>query len=402
MPRHSLPASLSPTRRQLFKGVALAGGSLAAWSLAEGSAEAATTYTGAKTTGQYSIVTGPNLSAVPKMGLVVLLPHEYPKIASIKAASPGAKVLVYKNVGAVSRAGTGAYQPNVVTYQQVLANPGWALHDNTGATIYWTDFGGYLQPIDPGDPGVIAASGQAIIDECKAHGFDGVFLDDLNSDWTHYNTGASYPVDFTGGNAYASTKAWVSSVVPRLRNSGLEVVGNAQINLTGNWQEVLTAWSTYLNGVCLEHFSRWGDYSSAQWPNFTGWMWDQRVMHAATIQKNGAYLMGISYGDAGDTLGQRYHRAMFLMLSDGGGYSFWCPSGLQGSFDAPQALTDLGAPTSGATKLSNGLWKRTFQRGFVILNPTASSQGGTAAWAGLGSDTTWVNLASGDAIIRSW
>ncbi|NHN56576.1 hypothetical protein G9U51_12380 [Calidifontibacter sp. DB0510] len=215
-------------------------------------------------------------------------------------------------------------------------------------------------------------SSPVLISTCRAAGFDGIFLDDVVCEWSHPSTG--FPVNFTGGSVWNAEIAWAKAVAPQLQAAGLTVLANTSFN--GNWPSIIDTWTTYFNGLSIEHYAKPGDYSSSQWPLYGGGDWEWRRQQVARIEARGRQAVGITWGDPTDYKTQRYHRATFLMQSGckSGGASIYIPSNVAGTSNLPVACTNLGRPLTAPKLLSNGVWVREFDNGWVAVNPTSSSQ----------------------------
>ena len=126
------------------------------------------------------VQTGGNLS---RYGYVILNSWDAPLLPALKAATPGLKALVYKNLSftSASACSNGVDQarlPTGVGYCDANANhPDWFLTDPTGARI---NSAPYPQSwmMDVGNPAYQSKWLSNVLADVRAGGWDGVFMDD--------------------------------------------------------------------------------------------------------------------------------------------------------------------------------------------------------------------------------
>lgn len=324
--------------------------------------------------GAFLHMTTPNYTDIAKASQVVLQQHQWRQIPAIRAAHPGVRIYMYSNAAAASEAaGTGAYQPSVVTWPQLMAHPAWMLRSSNGSPVRWSEYP-YLQPIDLGNAEIAKLAATNLTTELKAHDWDGVMLDDVNvelagHDWT------GTPANYTGGSTFTATDRFLRSLAPALHTQGKQVAINMQSSWN-NWKPQVQAWAPLVDVINLEHSSSWTE-STAIKPaaTFLGGLdaaW--RIEEMTLVQSLGARVWAHDYGSATDVRAQAYNRALFLMSWDGRSESasMWTPSDWVSSYYHPASTMDLGAPTGATSRLTATLYRRTFTKGTLVLN-TAST-----------------------------
>ena len=177
-------------------------------------------------------------------------------IPKLKAANPGLKALVYKDMAATvsyaCRDGRDdAHLPARVGYCWAGANrPGWFLTDTNGRRIEFCDFAGAWQ-MDVGDAAYQRQWTSNVLADLKTEGWDGVMIDDANQSERWHLCGrtiAKYPTD---ADYSAATDRFLASVAPALTAEGFLVLPNISID---EW------WST--RGLAV--WDRWVSASSAR------------------------------------------------------------------------------------------------------------------------------------------
>src|SRR5687768_14935336 len=117
-----------------------------------------------------------------RYGVVVMNAWEAHRIPALKAANPGIKVLVYKDMSstrsyAVRNGVDDAKLPTGVGYAFAeRTNPGWFLTDAAGARIEWTGYSGHWW-MNVGDVSYQNAWLANVSAELASGGWDGVLID---------------------------------------------------------------------------------------------------------------------------------------------------------------------------------------------------------------------------------
>ena len=225
-----MPSLSSRQRRTLLTAFALALPLLGGAENARG----IPTVQGPPTTAALRICTGCadyGLSTSGRYSYVVLHSWQAGLIPQLKSASPGLKVLVYKDAAAslsyACHDGVDdAKLPAGVGYCWSNANrPDWLLRDTTGARIEFCDFAGAWQ-MDVGDAAYQQTWLANVLADLRSAPWDGVMLDDVNESETWHLCGrtiARYP---TPAAYTAANESFLGTVGPALLGSlGLVLVG---------------------------------------------------------------------------------------------------------------------------------------------------------------------------------
>jgi hypothetical protein len=307
-------------------------------------------------------------------GYAILHSDQYALIPSLKAANPQLKVLVYKDMAATATWATSggadsAYLPTGVGYASANAShPEWFLTDPAGARIEWCDYAGDWQ-MDVGSASYMDAWTANVAADMRAHGWDGVFVDDTNSTQTFHLCGrtiAKYPNDA----AYAgATRSFLARVGPALQSQGFLVLPNIYIPWSPTTSQTWSDWISFTSGGVLEYWSKWGTGTTQQ---FADADWDYRQQFLPLTEQAGKIFLGITYAPLDDVRSMRYARSSFLLDWDGGRSAlvFEPQTGVDPA--SPEWMADVGTPR-GAKYRAGSAWRRDFTGGTVVVNPTAAA-----------------------------
>ena len=322
-----------------------------------------------------------------RANVVILHEWEQARLHSLKASNPGIKVLMYKNLSAVSptqggNAGTG------VTKEQAELHPEWFLKNTSGARFTFNNYG-FLWAADIGDPAYQAKWAANVSAKLKADVWDGVFVDDTNATMRyHYDVAsvAKYPTD---AQYAAATGKAIALIGPRLRAEGKLVIPNF-----GDWRRYRSTVGQWLNSVSggmEEQFTKWGQSPSVGF--LTGVDWDDQLAALKQTQAMGKLFLGVNHSEPGDQVAARYGWATMLLASTGSA-SFALHADYTNETWFAEFDYNLGTPTGAETKVAGGVHRRAFTRGAVFVNPTnasvAVSFGGRYHGSGLTSRTSTV------------
>lgn len=324
-----------------------------------------------------------NWSAVaPTYQAVVLNDWEASWIPEIKAASPGTQVFVYKDLssarstdctgnpeGADSCISDGIFCPPGINDSSTLSagvgfcwtwrnHPSWFLRDSSGALITETGYPTQYM-MDFGNPVYQAQWLANVKADVLTNGWDGVFMDNVMNN-TNYGTPASYP---TPAAIQAAMLSMLKVVGPGLRAAGITTIGNLGYN--NLYPTLWATWLPYVSGFMNEFTYYWpgnSPESAEDWNSFL----EPEVRACASLEKVCIFNIGNS------TLTQAqidFATASILLYSNGNSYiSFG-----DGKGDQDPHVT-LGAATDSACE-SDGIWRRDFVDGPVIVNPVAGTTG---------------------------
>jgi Hypothetical glycosyl hydrolase family 15 len=163
----------------------------------------------------------PNIAQSAQRNKYVILNfYERSKLQALKAANPQLKVLVYKNLAAISSSSSGGQFPSGVGYPEAdTAHPDWFLKNTSGQRFTFGRYG-WLWAADIGNTAYQDAWAANTIAEVKAAGWDGVFMDDASYSIKYQyspSTVAKYPTDAQYGAAMRSA---LSRIGPKFRAAG--------------------------------------------------------------------------------------------------------------------------------------------------------------------------------------
>lgn len=330
---------------------------------------------------------------------VVLQAWETELAASLKAANPNLSVLVYQNLSAMANVTgpKGISSSGVSAAEAVDEDPGWFLKDRNGKRIAEKNYP-WLWMADIGNPSYQQRWTANVLGVLQSGPWDGVMMDDTNPT-TKYHVGsvsevAKYPTDKAYQGAVRSMLAYAG---PRIISAGKLAIPNM-----GAWQEypeVIDEWLTFVSGGMDQMFVKW---SSASGDGYLGPMaWQRQLEEVQTTERMGKRFLAVTHVAAGDTEAMRYGWASAL-LGAGGDTAFFADDECHCDNWSSEYEIPIGEPTSSAYVTSNGVWKRDFTNGLVVVNPTTSehnvSFGGVYSSASL-TDAESSNLAPHSALI---
>jgi Hypothetical glycosyl hydrolase family 15 len=238
--------------------------------------------------------------------------------------------------------------------------------------------------------------------EAKADGFDGVFLDDANASLRWVIAGGSgacvtYP---TTAKWQAAVYSFLSNVAPQLHQAGLLVLANigGSTITPGLWQK----WNRPIDGAMEEAFTDgWTGRDS-----IANSQWREKLGHASWSEAAGK--ISLDHAVTRTRGGARYALATMLLVADGENV-FSASSDYSHELWWPEYATmnALGRPIGAYRVLGNGVYRRDFSNGVVLVNPqsraaSAVHLGGTYSGSGL-HGATGVSLpqTSGVVLLRS-
>jgi hypothetical protein len=309
---------------------------------------------------------------------VILNSWDAAMIPALKAANPGLKALVYKNLSftvdyTCSNGVDNAYLTAGIGYCDANSNhPDWFLQDTSGRRINSSAFTSAWM-MDVGNSAYQNRWTSNVAADLKAHGWDGVFVDDTDADMSYHLGGRTIA-------RYPSTAAWQSATRSMLANVGPALTSQGFLvipNLYAPWLSTYDApalwkdWIQFTSGAAQEYYTKWG-LTSSSW--FTGNDWTWRQQFQIITEAAGKIFLGITYAPHSDTRSMLYARGNFL-LNDSGGASalVFEPSDPEASDPYSTSWTvDIGSPV-GARYQVGAAWRRDFSAGTVIVNPSASA-----------------------------
>ena len=315
-----------------------------------------------------------------RQSYVVLHEWEGAKRAAIKLQNPNVKVLLYRNLSALSTADQWGNHSTGLTTQEAQTHPEWYLLNTSGQRF---TFGGYgwLWAADIGNAGYQQAWTDSVLAALQSGGWDGVFVDDTNPTIKyHYTVSAvaKYPTDAAYG---AATRSALAVLGPKIRASGKLVIPNM-----GAWREyrpVVEDWLQFVSGGMDEMFVKWSNTPGEGY--LTGSAWENQMKEIAAAEDRGKAFLAVTHSANTDAAAARYGWATVLLAARGrASYALHGDYTQESWF--PEYDYDLGDAT-GAASSSGGVWRRSFERGLVLVNPGTTnatvSLGGSYSGSGL-------------------
>jgi putative glycosyl hydrolase-like family 15 (GHL15) protein len=315
---------------------------------------------------------------------VVLQPWESRAARALKRDNPHLRVLVYQNFGSISAtaAADGLSSSGVPYARAAQVHGGWFLTTPAGARIHESGYP-YLFMADVGNRGYQRRWTADVVGLLRRGPWDGVFMDDVNASprpEAGAATIAGYPTD----------AAYESAVGAMLRYAGprIQATGKLAIANIGEWVDhpaLVRSWLRDLDGGMDEKFLKWSTEPGVGYRGPRQWLSQEH--EALTTQSMGKRFLAVTAAAPGDLQAQLYGWASLLLVADGGA-SYLAAESYDG---AERWLTayraHLGRPLGPMTQGPDGVFRRSFSGGLVVVNPTAAavrvSLGGTFDGSGL-------------------
>ena len=293
--------------------------------------------------------------------------------ASAAARAPGRSLVYFSGTDVSTRWNTG------VPYAQAKRN-GWLLKGTSGKLLVNRNYpSNYVG--DVGNTAYQRAWAGNVIQFLKAHGDDGVMIDDVIADLT--------PLAGAEAAAYPTQRAWaaaqlsfIRTVGRALRAHGYYVLASAAGYVPGdpgdNTGATTVSWwrqlNPYVSGLMNEYYGETPDGSNRLRSNGPAWTqnwagWQQLIRVA---QSRGHDFVGVTYGVPGDTRAMTYGKASFLLDWNGRGGAFvYEPTNHQNPWNGAWTQ-NLGKPVGRKRAVGAG-WLRRYRHGVVLLNPSPSA-----------------------------
>jgi hypothetical protein len=295
---------------------------------------------------------------------VILQPWQTDELKRIKAADPSTKVLCHENLAGAKASSDSGHFSTGVSYQEAdAAHPEWFLRDASGERI---TFMGYsdLHAMDIGNPAYQRRWADNVVRELVADGWDGVLLD--NVDTTMRHDFASYPTKYpTDAEWRAAMESALAHIGPRI-----EAAGKLAIPNFGGWggnPEVGRDWLRYVSGGMDEMFLKWGNTAGEGYAD--EYRWSDQLASLRYAQAQGKDFLAVTHSTATDAEAARYGYATMLLGGEGRA-SFMLAADYTHETWFPEYDYDLGAPLGPESADPDGLHRRVFTNGIVVVNPT--------------------------------
>lgn len=297
---------------------------------------------------------------------VILQAWEHAKLRAIKRRSPATKVLVYKDMASTRDDATRADAlPSGVGYRYANRHhPEWFLKDTSGRRVSWASYRHNWQ-MDVGSASYRSAWASNVAADVRRRGWDGVFVDGISRtvQYPWYLDGrvlAKYP----GPDDYErATTGFLGQVGPALKRRHVFVVGNINDAPLPLWRQ----WVGYLSGTSKEWWTKAQRGRGAGFLTGDDWRFQTRLLQAA--QARGKAFVAITYSTPDDAAAMEYARASFLLFERGRRSAFAFSTGCTSEPAAANWRASVGVPRGKAVAV-NGIWRRRFSRGLVVVNPS--------------------------------
>ncbi|HEY3775497.1 MAG TPA: putative glycoside hydrolase [Solirubrobacteraceae bacterium] len=327
---------------------------------------------------------GPLRAVARRSAYVVLQPWESRVARVLKRDNPHLEVLAYQNFGSisVSAAADGLSSSGVPYAQAAGAHSGWFLTTPTGTRIQENGYP-YLLMADVGNRGYQRRWTADVVHLLRHGPWDGVFMDDVNASprpEAGSATIARYPTDAAYQAAVGSMLRYAG---PRIRASGKLAIANI-----GEWVDhpaVARLWLHDLDGGMDEKFVKWSVTPGVGYRDAQQWLSQEREVLAT--QAMGKRFLAVTAAAPSDTRAQLYGWASLLLVSRGRA-SYLAAETYDGAARWISAYrARLGRPLGAMKAGPHGIYRRSFARGLVLVNPTTSavrvSLGGRFSGSGL-------------------
>jgi putative glycosyl hydrolase-like family 15 (GHL15) protein len=324
--------------------------------------------------------------------VLILQPWQTDKLQQIKAANPSAVVLCHKNLsGATSSVNgpTGLYSSGVSYQQANSQHPEWFLKNRSRKRITFKGYS-WLYAMDVGNSSYQQAWANNVIGELQRNGWDGVLMD--NTDTTMQYDFANYPVKYPADSQWqAATKSALAYIGPRLQAAGKLALPN--IGAWGGHPSVGDSWLQYVSGAMDEMFVKWGITAGSGYADQGRWSTQlDSLKHA---QQQGKEFLAVTHSSSTDKQAAVYGWATVLLGAQGGADYAMAPDYTTETW-FPEYDYEIGDPSGPESADANGVHRRVFTNGIVVVNPTSSQQtaslNGTYSGSGL-SQVSSVSLA---------
>jgi hypothetical protein len=297
----------------------------------------------------------------------------------IKAIRPSAQVLVHKNLSGCSYHDNRGFYSTGVSCDQADKHPGWYLRDSTGRKITFMDYP-WLYAMDVGKPSYQRAWAHNVVNELVRNGYDGAWMD--NTDTTMKYDFANYPARYpTDGDWRAATRSALAYIGPRLTAAGKLSIPN--IGAWGGFPSVGNSYLQNVSGGADQKFVKWGyragiGYASEE-------HWQSQLNNLKYTQSQGKYFLANTESSTDDEAAAVYGWATVLLGANGRAAFTLRHHSADTWF--PEYGYKIGRPTGPESVNSDGVHRRVFTKGIVVVNPTSgqysASLHGTYSGTGL-------------------
>lgn len=311
-------------------------------------------------------------AAVGRYGVVVLNAWETSALRRLKELDPEITVLVYKDLS--STRGYAAVRdgkaPTGVGYDE--AEAAWFARDSAGERIEWRSYSEHWQ-MAVWEPAYQQRWAENVAAEVVAEGWDGVLADNDFARLSFYSDAVLAGTTDQAGTDQRirdGLDGLVEAAGTRLAAAGKLLVPNvseARLH-PGRWER-----HSRYGGAMEENFAYFygsgggGSFLTSEDP--AGWL-----AQTDQIALGGSLSLLVTRVDAGDERAQRFAYASALVR--GAGQVCWSAERI-GDYSEPvwtQAQDiELGGARGPVVRYDAGVWARTFDNGWVAVNPTTTA-----------------------------
>lgn len=306
---------------------------------------------------------------------VILHRWQRDRLEALQAEDPDVRVLLYSNLTFISDSvhePTGLSSSGVSYAEADAEHPEWFLLDEGGerfaASGYPSNWAARVA-----DPSYQDAWADGVLEEVEAHGWDGVFIDDANPTLRHHHDPEDVEDGYDSDAEYgAAVESALAEIGPRIRSADALAVANICCEATnpGTWR----AWLPHLSGAMDETFVKFGDGD----PSLETYVWDWGEggwrTHLGLVEeaeRQGRYFLANSHSTTDDARAMRYGLATLLLASEGrASFMHGADYGEETWFPEYELAQRLGEPTGSYEELPGGVFRRDFERGVALVNPT--------------------------------
>jgi Hypothetical glycosyl hydrolase family 15 len=351
-----------------------------------------------------AIASGPELSnykwTAEHDQVVILQPWETGELRRLKRVNPSVVVLMYKNASAASSSvGPDGRYASGVSYKTARAEH-WLLKNRRGKPFTFIGYS-WLWAANIGSRSYQRTWVANVLQDMGTDPWNGVLLDDVNPTILgHYCVPcvANYP---SNRRYQRAMQSFLQHVGPALQARGKLAIANL-----GAWSShvsVVDSWLPYLSGGIDEQFVKVGDEANSGYRSPL--MWARQLGEIETAESQGKLFIGLAHSSDSDEHAAVYGYATELLAANG--YALYSMSAdYRTETWFPEYGYAIGSPTGPFSVAANGVYRRTFTHGLVLVNPTTVQRtadlGGTYSGSGLtNAGTVTMSPQSGLVLVPS-
>lgn len=243
---------------------------------------------------------------------IIMHASEWARVPALHAANPSVKLIAYEDMSFSTawNCHSGVddpYPASGIGYCATsAAHPDWFLTDTGGSRLQSAWYSGDWF-MDVGSAAYQNAWASTVISTLRAKGFDGVMLDDANSDPSGHLGGrtlAKYP---TIASYRDATSSFLQNVCGQVHAAGFLALPNVDGSAA---RDVRSRWAGSCDGTVKEYWVKWGTSTNLQ---KTGADWANELAQIDDADAAGKIIVPITYAPMSDTRDMTFARASFLL-----------------------------------------------------------------------------------------